>query len=212
MVGLSVQVCRIGEGLHRFKGLHCVKDANIQAFLVSSFSACSTSTDSVYEKIQSKISLHIGTFCHFAQSSSVDIIQVEASTWDIPWNEMTINIYIYIYIYIYICKKFYVCTYVCIYIYVLYIYICIYVCYNIYIISLYDIITERFFEVALELAWVGFEPMTTEFCSDTLTDWAIRPWVQLALRPFFQSYSTFIICSISDFISANAFISRHVLF
>ena len=32
-----------------------------------------------------------------------------------------------------------------------------------------------------KLAWVGFEPTTTEFHSDALTDWAIRPWVQLAL-------------------------------
>ena len=32
-----------------------------------------------------------------------------------------------------------------------------------------------------KLAWVGFEPTTTEFRSDTLTNWAIRPWVQLAL-------------------------------
>ena len=31
-----------------------------------------------------------------------------------------------------------------------------------------------------KLAWVGFEPTTTEFRSDALTDWAIRPWVQLA--------------------------------
>ena len=30
-----------------------------------------------------------------------------------------------------------------------------------------------------KLALVGFEPTTTEFCSDALTDWAIRPWVQL---------------------------------
>ena len=33
-----------------------------------------------------------------------------------------------------------------------------------------------------KLAWVGFETTTTEFRSDVLTDWAIRPWVQLALR------------------------------
>ena len=33
-----------------------------------------------------------------------------------------------------------------------------------------------------KLAWVGFEPTTTEFHSDALTDWAVRPWVQLALR------------------------------
>ena len=29
---------------------------------------------------------------------------------------------------------------------------------------------------------VGFEPTTTEFRSDALTEWGIRPWVQLALR------------------------------
>ena len=32
---------------------------------------------------------------------------------------------------------------------------------------------------------VGFEPTTTEFRSDALTNWAIRPWVQLALRANF---------------------------
>ena len=31
-------------------------------------------------------------------------------------------------------------------------------------------------------AWVGFELTTTEFHSDTLTNWAIRPWVKLAPR------------------------------
>ena len=31
-----------------------------------------------------------------------------------------------------------------------------------------------------KLAWVGFEATNTEFCSDTLTDWVIRP--KLALR------------------------------
>ena len=34
----------------------------------------------------------------------------------------------------------------------------------------------------LNLTWVGFESRTTEFRSDALTDLAIRPWVQLALR------------------------------
>ena len=33
-----------------------------------------------------------------------------------------------------------------------------------------------------KLAWVGFEPMTTEFRSDVLTDWSISPRVQLGLR------------------------------
>ena len=36
-----------------------------------------------------------------------------------------------------------------------------------------------------KLAWVGFEPTTTAFRSDALTDWDIRPWVQLALRANF---------------------------
>ena len=36
-----------------------------------------------------------------------------------------------------------------------------------------------------KLAWLGFEPTTTEFHSDALTDWGIRPWVQLALRTNF---------------------------
>ena len=36
-----------------------------------------------------------------------------------------------------------------------------------------------------KLAWVGFEPTTSEFRSDALTDWVIRPWVQLALRANF---------------------------
>ena len=32
------------------------------------------------------------------------------------------------------------------------------------------------------LAWVGVEPTAIEFCSDALTDWAIRPWDQPTLR------------------------------
>ena len=36
-----------------------------------------------------------------------------------------------------------------------------------------------------KLAWVGFELTTTELRSDALTDWAIRPWVQLAPRANF---------------------------
>ena len=35
------------------------------------------------------------------------------------------------------------------------------------------------------MAWVGFEPTTIEFHSDTLTNCAIRQWVQLALRTNF---------------------------
>ena len=36
-----------------------------------------------------------------------------------------------------------------------------------------------------KLPWVGFEPTTTGFHLDALTDWAIRPWVQLAIRANF---------------------------
>ena len=36
-----------------------------------------------------------------------------------------------------------------------------------------------------KLTWVGFEPTTSEFCWDALTDWAIRPWVQFTLRANF---------------------------
>ena len=36
-----------------------------------------------------------------------------------------------------------------------------------------------------KLAWVWFEPTTTEFRSDALTDWATRPCVQLALKANF---------------------------
>ena len=71
--------------------------------------------------------------------------------------------------------------------------------------------TEGFFEVALE-SWVRLEPTTTEFLSDALTDWAIRPWLQHALTANLYSYSNFIVCSVSDFISAIAFVSCHVLF
>ena len=33
-----------------------------------------------------------------------------------------------------------------------------------------------------KLTWVGFEPTTTEFRSDTLTNWPVEPWVWLAFR------------------------------
>ena len=42
-----------------------------------------------------------------------------------------------------------------------------------------------------KLAWGGFELMGTEFRSDALTDWAIMPWVQLALRANFLQLHQF---------------------
>ena len=64
-----------------------------------------------------------------------------------------------------------------------------------------------------KLAWVGFEPTTTEFRSDALTDWAIRPWVQLALRANFVHLLQFhLSVQCSSFISVFAFVSRHIFF
>ena len=53
-------------------------------------------------------------------------------------------------------------------------------------------------------AWV-----TTEFRSDALTDWAIKPWVQLALRAKFEQLLQFHL-TVSDFILDIAFVSHHV--
>ena len=47
-----------------------------------------------------------------------------------------------------------------------------------------------------KLTRVGLKLTTTEFRSDGLFDWAIRPWIQLALRATLYSYSNFIICSV----------------
>ena len=53
--------------------------------------------------------------------------------------------------------------------------------------------------------------MTTEFRSDALTDWAIRPWVQLALRAnFVQLLQFHLFVQCSRFISVFAFASRHI--
>ena len=49
-----------------------------------------------------------------------------------------------------------------------------------------------------------FEPATTEFRSDALTDWDIRPLVELALRGDFVQYS--------HFVSPIAFVSHHISF
>ena len=68
-----------------------------------------------------------------------------------------------------------------IYIYILYIYIYIHTYIYIYGIHHQKILWSSY----RKLAWVGFEPTTTEFRSDALIDWAITPWVQLALRPNF---------------------------
>ena len=44
-----------------------------------------------------------------------------------------------------------------------------------------------------KLALVGFERTTTGFCSDALTDWAIRPWVQYYIIYIYYIYCIFIL-------------------
>ena len=73
--------------------------------------------------------------------------------------------------------------------------------------------TEGFFEVAIE-SWsewdLNLQPLNsvqtlypTELSSHELNSHS---------QPTLYSYSNFIICSVSHFISANAFVSRHVYF
>ena len=85
---------------------------------------------------------------------------------------------------------------------------------NIFIYRYLVFTTEGFFEVALHrLVWVGFEPTTSEYHSEALTDWPIRQWVQRAFRANFMRlyiYSNFIFLKVSNFISALAFVSSHV--
>ena len=67
-----------------------------------------------------------------------------------------------------------------------------------------------------KLAWVGFEPITTEFLSDTLTKLAIRPWVQVPVRANFVQLLQFhlfhLLVQCSCFISVFAFVSHHICF
>ena len=83
----------------------------------------------------------------------------------------------------------------------IYIYICV-----------YGIHHWRIFRSSYrKLAWAGFDPPTFEFCSDALTNWAIRPWVKFALRANFVQllqFDLFVQCS--RFISVFAFVSRHI--
>ena len=82
---------------------------------------------------------------------------------------------------------------ICVYMYV-YMYIYIYMYVYKYGIHHWRIIWSSY----RKLAWVGFEPMNTEFNSHS--------------EATLCSYSNFIICSVSDFILAIAFVSHHVCF
>ena len=57
----------------------------------------------------------------------------------------------------------------------------------------------------------GFEPKTTEFRSDALTDWAIKPFVQLVLwANFVQLFQIHLFVQWLGFISVFAFASHHI--
>ena len=74
---------------------------------------------------------------------------------------LSLSLYIYVYIHTYI----YMCVYVCL-------------CVCVSVIHHWRIRWSSF----IKLNWVGFESKTTKFRPDAITQWAIRPWVQLALR------------------------------
>ena len=64
-----------------------------------------------------------------------------------------------------------------------------------------------------KLAWVGFVSTTTEFRSNALTNWAIKPWVQFVLRANFLQLLLFhIFAQCSYFISTIAFVSRDICY
>ena len=107
--------------------------------------------------------------------------------------------------------KFTYIIYIYIYIYTIYIYIYIYT-YTYTYIYIYSSLKD-FWSSYRKLTWVRFEPTTTEFCSDALTDWDIRPWVQLALIAKFVrllQFHLFVQCS--HFILAIVFASCYICF
>ena len=101
------------------------------------------------------------------------------------------------------CVDVYICIIYMVYGIYIYIYISFYIYVYIYIYGIHNwrIIWSSKYR---KLAWMGFEPTTTEFLSDVLTHWAVRSWFQLSLRAN-------IVWSVSDFISAIAFFSHHVI-
>ena len=115
------------------------------------------------------------------------------------------NIYYIIFIYLYI--------YLHIYLFYIYNSIYVYICYTciLYMVLYMVFFTEGLRSSYRKLAWVGFEPATTEFRSDALTDWTIRSWVQLALRAnFVQVLQFHLFFQCSRFISVFVFVSHHI--
>ena len=72
---------------------------------------------------------------------------------------------------------------------------------------------NNFWSSYRKLAWMGFEPMTTEFGLYALTDRAIRPWVQLALWANFMQLLQFqLFAQYSRLVLVIVFVSRHICF
>ena len=72
---------------------------------------------------------------------------------------------------------------------------------------------KDFWSSCRKLVWVVFEPTTTEFRSDSLTNWAIRPWFQLILRAnIVQLLQLHLLVQCSHIILVTAFASRHICF
>ena len=114
------------------------------------------------------------------------------------WVVVTMALYLYYLCHVYI----YIYTW-CVYIYTIYVYI-YYICYS----PLKD-----FWSSCRRLTWVGFEPTTTEFHSGALTNWAIRPRVQLAHSAnFVQLLQLHLFFQCSHFILSIAFVSLHNCF
>ena len=66
---------------------------------------------------------------------------------------------------------------------------------------------------SINLVWVGFEPTTTEFCSDAVTDSTISLWVTLAPKAnFAELLQLHIFLQFSHFISIFAFVCCHICF
>ena len=106
--------------------------------------------------------------------------------------------YIYMHIYTYICIYIYIYTHTHTFILIYILYIShlkgVYIHHIIYtILYIYTIYHHwRILRSSYrKLAWVRFEPRTTEFRSATLIEWAFRSWVHLALRANFAKLLQF---------------------
>ena len=72
---------------------------------------------------------------------------------------------------------------------------------------------KRFYTLCWQANYDAESPATTEFRTDAPTDWAIRPWAQLALRAnCVQLLQFHLFAQCSSFISVIAFVSRHICF